>query len=220
MVRKDLGPMLDVFSIDFEVLEGFEHQEVVNYPPPPPDLSVLPAVPDTGFRGFALINATLSTITGVAASTPAVQSVYLGLEQQLPATADLRSFVTANQVGISKLALQYCDTLVDDPVLRDTFFGPFGWNQPTNVAFASQVERDQIIDALYDNGIGLNLSSQPDYADDPVTGAPGVHSSLDGLITTLINSCDATTPCDALRTRTIVKGTCAAVVASGAAQIH
>ena len=45
----------------------------------------------------------MAAVTGVDPMAPAVNGVYRELEQQLPSTNDLRSFVSANQVGIAKL---------------------------------------------------------------------------------------------------------------------
>jgi len=141
--------------------------------------------------------------------TPAVEAAYLDLEQQLPGEQDLRSFVSSHQVGIAKLALEYCDELVEAPVTRDAFFGTgFAFNLEPVTAFA---QRDVIFDALYDQMIGVTLGSQPLRSD--------VQAELDLLVDTLLSDCLLTT-CDAERTETIVKGTCAAVLSSAAVTIH
>ena len=66
-------------------------------------------------------------------------------------------------------------------------------------------------DMVYDQMIGVTLGSQPLRGD--------VQSELDALVDTLLSDCLLTT-CDAERTETIVKGTCAAVLSSAAVTIH
>ena len=89
------------------------------------------------------------------------------------------------------------------------FFGAgFPFDVEPVTAFA---QRDVVFDALYDRMIGTTLSSQPMRAD--------VQSELDALVDSLLAECLVTT-CDAQRTRTIVKASCAAVLSSAAVTVH
>ena len=106
IISQDQGSLTDVFEIDVEIVDGFEHAFVEQATPPGVDNSVLPAVPAEGIRNFELINAAMATLTGVSPATPAVQNEFLALQQQLPAGYDMRTFVSSNQMGISKLALE------------------------------------------------------------------------------------------------------------------
>jgi len=207
--KSPLGAAGDRFAIVFERLGGFENV-VATTDPPPIDIILDPgANPTEGIRDFARVNETMADVTGVDPLTPAVEAAYLDLEQQLPGEQDLRSFVSSHQVGIAKLALEYCDELVEAPVTRDAFFGTgFAFNLEPVTAFA---QRDVIFDALYDQMIGVTLGSQPLRSD--------VQAELDLLVDTLLSDCLLTT-CDAERTETIVKGTCAAVLSSAAVTIH
>ena len=123
VIQKDQGAALDIFEIDLEVVDSFEHQFVDLVAPPTINNSVLPAVPAEGLRDFQLLNASMSSLTGVSPATPAVLAEFSALQQQLPAGFDMRTFVSSNQMGISKLALEYCDELVENTTLRDAFFG-------------------------------------------------------------------------------------------------
>lgn len=214
VIPKDLGIDDDVFTIVFEILANFEDPVLESLPNSVIDTTVLPATPDTGMRTFDKINQSMATLTGVAATTPSIAATYTGITQQLPSTEDLRSFVSANQIGISKLSLEYCSALVDDPVLRDDFFGRtpvFEWTAVPATAFSTQTKRDQIVDALYASVVGQNLVSQPDYVD--------VQPVLDQLILDLA-ACSGGAVCDQVRTRTIVKATCSASLSSAAVSIH
>lgn len=212
VVPKDLGMQSDQFAIFFEVL-GANQNLVVEAPPTPPvDDSVAPPLPDSGIRSFAQINDTMAAVTGVDPATPTIRVTFGGLTQQLPGSTDLRSFVSSHQVAISKLALEYCDALVESTALRAALFGSqFQFDAPVTTALAGPAERDLIIDALIDRMIGANLLSQPTSAE--------VRPLLNGLIDDLTLGCSATT-CDATRTRTVVKAACAAVLSSGALHIH
>jgi hypothetical protein len=212
IIPKDLGPAQDVFTIDFEYLAGYQDPE------PAPPIQPLPprqfgaAMPGLGLRDFARINAAMAAVTGVDALTPAVQSTYLSLTQQMPPTYDLRTFASAQQVAITKLSLEYCEALVEDPNLRTAFFGPsFDFGAPPLTAFASQAARDGISQAITDRIVGANLADQPSMVE--------TRPILDQLITDLTAQCQAT-PCDATRTRTVVKAMCTAGIASAAASIH
>jgi len=191
-------------------------------------------VSDIGVRTFDDINATMAGITGVDRNTSSVKNTFDTIKQQLPPVETIDGFVSANQMAIAQLAIQYCDALVEDGSLRDTFFGTtpsaFGFTSDVDTAFASG-GKDQIVDALYDNivayrtsGGGKTLANMPLEADvkaeligpDPiVTGYPG--NLYDRLYTTA--SCSTVT-CDQIRTRAVVKALCTSVLGSAAMLIQ
>ena len=156
----------------------------------------------------------MAALTGVDPAVGEVRDTFDELAQQLPGTYDLRSFVTSQQVGIAKLALEYCDSMVESPTLRDAFFGTspaFAFGAPVATAFASQADKDLITGALVTRMIGTGLGNQPDL------------STAQGILDTLIDDLNAGCPsmvCDAVRTRSVVKATCAALLSSSAVTIH
>jgi hypothetical protein len=214
VILKDAGPGADVFSLEFEVLGDFQDAIVPVPPPVPPDPEFGPAPPVQGVRNFERIHETFGELTGVDPTTPTIQDTFLQLAQQLPVDHDLRAFSASQQVAISKLALEYCDSLVESTALRDAFFGTspaFAFDAPVPVAFATPGDRDRIVDTLVDRLLGIGLADQPD---------PGQAAAiLDGLVDDLTLGCDAAS-CDAERTRTVVKATCSATLASSAVSIH
>ena len=212
VVPKDLGANLDQFTVFFDILSGNDVTVVEAIPVPALDLSVLPPSPDIGIRDFARINDTMAEVTGVDPNTPSVAATFEELVQQLPTDTNIESFVSSHQVGIAKLALEYCNELVESPALRQDFFGPvFQFNQPVPTAFAGQAERDLIINALVDNMLGTALATQPTLAE--------VAPVLNALFDVLTAGCTPAT-CDAQRTRVVVTGACSAVLGSAAVQIH
>jgi hypothetical protein len=214
VILKDAGPAADVFSIEFEYLGDFENPVLPVAIPAPPVPTFGPPLPVEGFRSFDRIQETLATLTGVDPTTPSVQATFDEITQQLPSSFDLRSFASANQVAISKLALEYCDAMVESVALREAFFGTspgIEFDSPATQAFSDPARRDRLIDPLIDRMIGTNLAVQPDPSD--------LRPVLDGLVDDLLQGCDPTS-CAAEHTRTVTKAACAAVLASAAVSIH
>ncbi len=211
VVPKDLGAEQDVFHIFFDTL-GDLSMPIADLPgsPPPPPGPVTPSA-GIGIRDFAEINDTMSELTGVSTTNNAVRATYLELIQALPSDNDVEAFVSAHQMGISRLALDYCDQLVESTTLRNTFFGVgFNWNADATT-FAAVGPRDQIINPLGTRMLGTGLANQPTAAE--------VRPHLDTLLNQLTAGCTAAT-CPASTTRNVVKGVCAAVLSSAAVQIH
>lgn len=212
VVSKDLGSSMDQFSVTFEVLAA----NVNRMPDPPPVVtpnnSVAAPLPFSGIRNFQQVNDTMAALTGLPATNGAVSTTFQELTQQLPGTADIRSFVSSNQVAVLKLALEYCDQMVESTAIRGAFFGTqFEFDQPVMTAFSDQTKRNLIIDPLIDRMVGVGLTSQPSPA--------AIRALLDTLIDDLTAGCTATT-CGAVQTRTVVKATCAAMLSSAVAQIY
>lgn len=175
MVEVQQGTQVDDFFLSFETLGTESNPFVVATPAAPAVPEVLPAKSKLGVRTFSEINATMSELTGVPTSNAAVLGTYNSLIQQLPSSEDINSFVPANIIGISQLAFEYCDQLVEDDTLRGNFFNvaPYSFNGFTNnvdTAFnvASEVDGDSdgnndapsaekkaVVNALYDRMIGI-----------------------------------------------------------------
>ena len=217
VIRNELGATLDSFTVAFEELGNFHSPIDPVLPPYVVPTDVLDPVPTEGYRDFARMNETMATLTGVDPLTPAVLTTFEELSQQLPSSEDLRSFVSSNQVGVSKLAFEYCHEMVEvDTGLRNAFFGPgFQWTAVPSVAFATPADFDQITGPLITKmlrfgGPAQELANQADSAQ--------VEGHLDQLIVDLM-ACNLT-PCDADRTVNIVKGACTAVLASAGVMVH
>jgi len=212
VIQKDTGPATDVFTIDFEYLANFQAPKTPPPIPPLPPRQFGDPLPVEGLRDFRRISESMAAVTGVDPNAASVRATYDELAVALPGTADLRTFVAAQQVAVTKLTLEYCDALVETTSLRNAFFGNIvDFTAPATTAFSSQATRDALIQRISDRILGENLSTQPSMAEtQPV---------LDGLIDDLTAGCTPAT-CDAERTRTVVKSLCAAALASAAASIH
>jgi hypothetical protein len=214
IVAKDGGAAVDRFSLEFDALGNFVSPAAPPPPPPPPPIPMPSLNPAEGIRSFDRLNETMAAVTGISPTAPGVSATFQEIEQQLPSGVDLRAFSSSQQVGIAKLALEYCDALVEAPAARNAFFGqnpPFPFDSPATTVFADQALRDRLVNALVDRTYGITLTSQPA----PVDAAP----VLNQLFDTLTAGCTPTT-CGAVRTRTIVKAACAAMLASPGLQVH
>jgi len=216
----------DIFQLHFEQLGIFQDPVPTPTPPTPGVEDFGEAQPTLGVRNFARVNASIAALTTVSPENGNVETTFEELVQQLPAGPDLRSFVSANQVGVAKLGVEYCNVLVGDETvgsqaLRVQFFntaGSFGWDQPPAMAFANPANVDMITNPLLDKIVGAGLRGT-------VGGQPArdqVEALLDQLIVDLSATCGGggQPACDGTYTKNIVKGLCTAVVSSGAVHIH
>ncbi len=214
VIPKDLGVDEDRFNIHFRRLGDF--QNIVSSEPPeivPPEDD--PDVkPDIGIRPFEQVHLSMAALTGISANEPLVGDTYREIREALPTGPEARSFLSSHQVGVAKLAVEYCNALVEDPVQRDVFFGTnpaFEFTAPVPTAFSTPAKQAIVTDALFDNMIGVALADQPTRAQ--VTGV------VDALIADLTAGCDAAS-CPEERTRAVVTAACTSVLSSATTLIY
>ena len=208
VIELEKGPELDEFFLTFDVLGGHRNvrtDPVPLEPAPPPDVR-RPA--DIGLRIFDEVNATMSQLTGVSTTQPAVRATYEQVKQALPTIESIDTFVSAHPVAIAQLSIQYCDALVEDAAARAGYFPGFDFGSAPQVAFGA-TGRGIVLDALVGRMMASNVGTEPEAA--------GVRSDLDALITRL-SACG--TSCPAGRTETIVKASCAALLGSAVTLVH
>ncbi|MGB5260090.1 MAG: LamG domain-containing protein [Gammaproteobacteria bacterium] len=215
------GASFDEFFLTFEVLGGSTHafsEPPVVAPASPPDL---PAAPVIGLRTFDEIDATMSSITDVSREQVDVEGVYQTVKQQLPTVESIEGFLSAHQMAISQMAIEYCSALVDNngQTSRDSYFPNFfppNGQAPAaaDTAFDTAGKRDMIIIPLMNKVMNTNLTVQPDTAD--------VTTELDSLITKLTACASGPAPTCATtqRTEQVVKSVCAATLGSAAMLIQ
>ena len=153
-------------------------------------------------RNFAEINHSMSVLTGVAQQSSKVFDTYELVKRQLPSIENIETFISAQQMGITQLAIAYCDTAIEDNTIRSNWFPDVDFTAEPGVAL-SAAQRGNLLNPLINQLMPLSLSNQPNQSD--------VYAELDSLVTGL-SVCSGT--CNAERTRTIAKSSCAAVLAS------
>ncbi|WP_066962054.1 LamG domain-containing protein [Microbulbifer sp. Q7] len=223
IITLEKGPTSDEFFLTFERLGNEEFVRVEATPAAPAAPADLTPQPRIGIRRFEQINAALSATTGVPRSHPAVADTWEKIKQQLPVEADVRGFLAAQQMGITQLAVKYCNTLANDEVARANFFPGFDFSAGVTEAFDTEAKRDQIINPLLDRllgrpidwpaiiGHGEQLDSAPD--------ASIVRNELSTLIdkASVCTEGDCSKPATTINT---VTATCAAAMGSAMILIH
>ena len=233
----ELGSGIDVdeFFLTFEQLgNGFNiYTDIGSLAPP--TLTDIPASSEVGFRLFDQIYATMGELTGIISSDPGaypeVRKTYVTVRQQLPATTDANGFLGAHQAGVAQIAIEYCNALVDDNILRDNFWPAFSFPEASSGTLdistwlGSAEQRAAVIDPLVDKFLGINLDSQPPTGDvnspapkdiidndnNAETIKPGmtIKGELNSLIIDL-STCGSN--CAVNRVVSIVKATCSATL--------
>jgi hypothetical protein len=200
------GPADDEFFLTFDLL-GSESFVRTMDPPLVITESDLPPSQRVGVRTFDEINATMAKVTGVSTEETNVDMTFQSLRQSMPATEDPSAFLSSHQVAIAQLAIEYCNALIEDrgSMTSAAYFPGFNFGQDPATAFAN---RDAFITPLLDNIMGIAVMTQPDFTDvrdELGFAAPaGLHPG--DLIDRLIAG--------GTDTRSIAKGTCAAVLGS------
>ena len=208
VIGLEKGPELDEFFLTFDRLGTHTNVRTDPVPLEPAPPADVPRPADIGMRVFDEINATMSELTGVSATTPAVVSTYTTVKQSLPTIESIDTFVSAHPVAIAQLAIQYCDALVDDTNARATYFPGFNFAGTPAVAF-NAAGRAIILDALVGRMLSQNVGTEPD--------ATEVRSEIDSLITRL-TACGGS--CPAGRTATVVKASCASLLGSAVTLVN
>ena len=202
LIGLEKGASNDEFFLSFEQLG--EHLNVV-VPAEfiqPEEVASSADNPQVGIRNFGEINATMSELTKVDQDETKVFDTYQLVKQQLPTLENIETFISAQQMGITQLAIAYCDTAIEDDSIRSNWFPDVNFSLSPETAL-DETGRANLLNPLLDQLLPLNISTQPDKND--------VYNELNTLVTTLSN-CDGS--CSIERTRTIAKSTCTAVLAS------
>ena len=195
VVPLEKGPASDQFFLTFEQLGTRTNVRTAPVPVPVAPVNVARAS-DLGVRSFERVNASLSAMTGVPSTQPAVAALFDGLKQALPTTENLQAFVGSHQTAIAQLSIQYCDALVNDSAARTAFFGNLNLGAPLDAG-----AREAVIDALVVRMVNhgtTQLATQPEAA--------AVRTELNALMNRL----------NGRPTGDVVKASCAAVAGSAA----
>ncbi len=172
LVPVEKGKEEDEFFLTFEVLSDKSYDRPVSAVLPLPEPSDTPdaEIPaDVGIKTFAEINANLSLMTGVARNVTAVHDVYEKVQQQLPVDENIEGFLPAHHMGVTQLAVAYCNALMNDTTLRATRFAGFAFGAAPAAAFDASgraILLNGLLSALVvTTSDNHNLSSGPKTSD-------------------------------------------------------
>ena len=207
------GPDSDEFFLTFDLLGGRSYSRPIPTTPPPAVPQNLPPLSDIGVRTFDEINATLSTITGVPMSNSTIVTTFDEVRQSLPTVEDVEAFLSSHQMAIAQLSILYCAALIDDTTLRANTFPGFPFT--SNVTTAYPASQDLLLDPLLDRVLGTTanfIGTQPDRA----TVKTELEELINGIPTDPNRQGLANGGGDQVRTQTIAKSACAALLGSAA----
>ena len=220
VIALEKGPENDEFFLSFEQI-ATNSKTYVDPPPPaeePPPASA--PQPQYGVRTFDKLNQTMSEMTGVPTTNAAVAATFNTVRQQLPTVESIDAFLASHQTAVAQLAIQYCDQLVDGPGVG-SFFPGLNLSAQADTYFASQANRDLVINPLLARVVGTNIGTQGPEANirlalEDTTVDPDTALQR-GLIPRLASGPNGGV---AGRTALVTKAACAAVLGSATTLVH
>lgn len=97
----------------------------------------------TGIKDYEQINMTMSVLTGVDPNS--VSGAFNQASSSLPTENDSKQFSSSNQVAITKMAAEYCNSLIGNNTLRTAFYPDYNFNMKPKEGL-TQENRDFIIE--------------------------------------------------------------------------
>lgn len=137
--------------------------------PAPPDVGDPGGVPpvviqaqeiDVGVKNFEQINETMAVLTGIDPTTRDIERTFEELEVQLPSGNDIKSFLAANQVAITKLAAEYCDELVGNGGVRGQVWPGLNFGNSPNQVLANNAQKFGVITQTLDKFWGTTTENR------------------------------------------------------------
>lgn len=240
VIQLQQGTSVDDFFLSFEKLGTQTNLFIVAAPSPAIPPADLPSKSDIGVRTFSEINATMSDLTGVPTNNSLVLAKYNLLKQQLPSVENISAFGPANIIGISQLAFEYCDRLIEDTSItglcertnttisaRECMFDTFNFNSAAATIF-NPANRTAVANLLYDRMIGIpsrsdatliNAPTRTEISDELINAAAAGSYPGNLVDRLLIESCPtADLDCSAAGsgTKEIAKAMCTSVLGNAA----
>ena len=118
-------------------------------------------------RNFSEIRESFAQITGIDSSTPSVTATYNLVIQQLPSNEDIQGFLSAHQMGITQLAIAYCNAMVESKPARD----------------ALGISLDEVDDPTIDDANAKSLADwDSDFIDPMIVAALNSNLSVQPLV--------------------------------------
>ena len=201
VIAVENGPDVDEFFLTFDQIgnNAFSRTETTLFAT---ESTVNTDESRIGIKTFEEIDASLSAMTRIPRTHPRITETFTKIKQQLPTEPNIDGFLSAHQMGITQLAVEYCSELTNaENNIREDYFPGFNFSAQATAAFSN---RDLVIDPLVSALLGQTIDGKA-LDENPPEGE--VEAELDNLITTLLNAGSADT-------RSIVTAVCAAATGS------
>lgn len=214
IIPLEKGPEYDQFFLTFEIAGTNQNEFIEASPSAPADPADIAGQTTIGLRHYEEINNTLAALTGVPKTHSEVNRVFELVKQQMPTEENPRGFLAAHQMGITQLAVQYCNELVDSTSMRASYFPGFNFSANVNSAFDA-TGRSQIIDPLVAAMLGHSFETVPNTGNAVMEDQP-IEGEIQTELNSLIDAMTATSCSSDCVTKTAntVKAVCAAATGS------
>ena len=160
---------------------------------------------DVGVKDFEQIYLSMAAATGVSPTDGTVQAIFRDIKVQMPVDNNVKSFLPANQVAITKLAAEFCEILVESQNLRVVVWPSINFTlNPTQVLNSTNKQ------IIINQAIGKfmpPLDSQTQVI---------TYNELARLFDELLTGEDVT---NSVTTRKVIKGMCISTLASAHATL-
>lgn len=206
VIEAEKGAEQDQFFLSFDYIGGRSHERAEEPVPPVPEPADLESQPRIGVRTFAEINASFSAMTRIPVTDSAVAATYETVKQQMPPTENVKGFLVAHQMGITQLAVKYCNSLATSPARMQAYFPGFSNNR------FDAAGRDALIDPLLKALLAHHIPAHGDQLTDQPYEMDS-RERLNDLIDTMTASC-SNNVCSASVTSNTVTAVCAAALGS------
>lgn len=117
--------------------------------------------PSYGIKNFEQVYYTMSSLTGVDPTNRDVERVYQEVNSKLPNDNDIKTFASANQVAIVKLATEFCHVMIENNTLRSAVYQNFDFTRTPNQILNNE-GKTQLITRTIDHFIGEGMLSAAD----------------------------------------------------------
>lgn len=155
-----------------------------------------------GMKSHEQILFTMSALTGVPVTNGNVRNVYNQVVTTLPTDNDIKVFLPPHQLAISKLAAEYCHTLVEDAALRAGVWPTYAGFTLTPGTGLSTANRELLIQEVLQRFWGGIVSEA-----DKNHAETELHQLIDDLLVDEVTTNSQTT-------RNVIKGVCTTVLSS------
>lgn len=179
LVPLEFGPEEDQFFLSFDRIGNSAYDRPAPVVPTPAEPEDLEPASDVGIKNFAEINETLSAVTGVPITDSRVATTFATLQQQLPSVENISSFLSSHQMGITQLAVAYCNAMVTDagaglagrdPLIDDLLSGLLANDVASNAGAALTTQPDPDVAS---SGASLSVRAELVSLYDQINGSSG-----------------------------------------------
>ena len=161
LVPVENGADFDQFFLSFEQLGAHSNVFVEASFNDPVFVGSGEAISEVAVRNFSELRESFAQITGVSSTNTAVADTYDAVVQQLPSAENIAGYLSSHQMGVTQLAISYCDQLIETPVLRTALFPLLDLNADANAMSDTDWE-NQFMYPMIDRALNTNLAVQPD----------------------------------------------------------